>query len=218
MCFSWYLAEIGYLGSCLFISLVSNSQAHYQVPGMWVLGFFKGSPPAWRGRLILQSLSDAGGGIVPMECLGTDWQLCVVPCPFCNVQYSTVQLGTLLSGTLGVFKMISQIFLRFFGGFFWPWANFCLSLMHKVGLKKCCFSLFPHLNISRMSSLVSLSFAEKRNPLRSLGMCFICDLKTLRARYVREGKRRSLTKASFIPHFNEALPLNSSNHTKFQPT
>lgn len=63
--------------------------------------------------------------------------------------------------------MISQIFLNFFG-FFWPLANFCLSLMHKVGLKKCCFSLFPHLNISGMSSLVSLSFAGKKKKKKSL--------------------------------------------------
>lgn len=104
-----------------------------------------------------------------------------------NVQYlvwglaSSVQLGTFPSGTLGVFKMILQIFLIFFLN--WPWANFCLSLMHKVGLKKCCcFSLSPHLNISGMSSLVSLGFAggKKKYPLRSLGMCFLCDLKTLR--------------------------------------
>lgn len=114
--------------------------------------------------------------------------------PFCsaapsrNAQYlargfvSAVQLGTLPLGTLGVFKMISQIFLIFF--FNWPWANFWLSLMHKVGLKKCCcFSLSPHLNISGMSSLVSLGVAgeKKKKSLEELGdVFFLCDLKTLR--------------------------------------
>lgn len=64
--------------------------------------------------------------------------------------------------------MISQIYYFFYS---WTRASFCLCLMYKVGLKKCCcFSLSSHLNISGMSSLVSLGFAEKS--LEELGMCF----------------------------------------------
>lgn len=150
------------------------------------MGFFLGLPTCLEGRLVPAEPECCCGrcrwwhcphGVLGDRlaalCGGLSILTACSTAPSRNVQYSAwglgsaVQLGTFPSGTLGVFKMISQIFLIFLV-FFWPWANFCLSLMHKVGLKKCCFSLFPHLNISGMSSLVSLSFAGKKKKRKSL--------------------------------------------------
>lgn len=63
-----------------------------------------------------------------------------------------------------------------------------------------------------------LCWGKKKISLEELGDVFFMWSQNPEGRYGGEGKSRSLTKASFIPNFNEALPLNSSNHTKNQPT
>lgn len=99
--------------------------------GFW--GFFRalhllGSLP--------QSLGDASGGTVPMECLGTDWQLCVVagqfclPPGMCSIQCGgsgpLCSWGLSCQKHLGVFKMILQIFFEIFLGFLLALGQFLL--------------------------------------------------------------------------------------------
>lgn len=114
---------------------------------------------------------------------------------------SALQQRIFHSITFEVFKMILQIYvyvciyIYIYVFFNWIWASFCLCTMYKVGLKKCCcFSLSSHLNISGMSSLVSLGCAEKS--LEELGMCFSCDLKT--PREGAEGGREQVVNKSFL--------------------